>query len=76
VQQAFERVQKEDPTSTSLIISHRLSTIRSCDQICLLGKGRIVESGTDIELMRQRGTYYRLAFQNSLEQQEIDLLKK
>jgi ATP-binding cassette subfamily B protein len=68
VQQAFECVQKEDPSSTSLIISHHLSTIRSCDQISLLGKGRILESGTHIDLMRQRGTYYRLTFQNSSEQ--------
>jgi ABC-type multidrug transport system fused ATPase/permease subunit len=47
-------------------MAHRLSTIRSCDLICVLEKGRIVESGTDTELMEQRGIYYQMLVQNSL----------
>ncbi|CAF1257081.1 unnamed protein product [Adineta steineri] len=65
VQQALEQAQTEDPTRTSLIIAHRLSTIRSCDLICVLERGRIVESGTHTDLIQQRGIYYGLLSQNT-----------
>ena len=39
------------------IITHRLSTIRSADQIAFLNKGKIVEAGTHIQLMAQLGPY-------------------
>ncbi|CAF3740784.1 unnamed protein product [Rotaria sordida] len=60
VQEALEKVEKNDPTRTLLIIAHRLSTIRSCDLICVLDKGSIVESGTHADLMKQRGVYYHM----------------
>lgn len=60
VQEALERAQSEDPSRTFLIIAHRLSTIRSCDLICVLDKGRIVESGNHNELMQRRGIYYQM----------------
>ncbi|CAF3519404.1 unnamed protein product [Rotaria sp. Silwood1] len=60
VQEALERAQTDDPTRTSLIITHRLSTIRSCDWICVLDKGYLVESGTHADLMERRGAYYRM----------------
>ncbi|CAF3358882.1 unnamed protein product, partial [Rotaria socialis] len=59
VQEALERAQDEDPSRTSVIIAHRLSTIRSCDVICVIGKGRVMESGTHAELIQQRGVYYQ-----------------
>ncbi|CAF4137845.1 unnamed protein product [Rotaria sp. Silwood2] len=65
VQEALEQAQTEDPNRTSLIIAHRLSTIRSCDLICVLDKGHIVESGTHIELIQQRGVYYRMLTQKN-----------
>ncbi|CAF3236426.1 unnamed protein product [Rotaria sp. Silwood2] len=65
VQEALDRAQTEDPNRTSLVIAHRLSTMHSCDLICILDKGRIVESGTHNELMQYRGAYYKMLDQNS-----------
>ncbi|CAF3905152.1 unnamed protein product [Rotaria sp. Silwood1] len=60
VQEALEKAQTDDPTRTSLIITHNLPTIRSCDLICVLDKGYLIESGTHAELMEQRGAYYHM----------------
>ncbi|CAF3530182.1 unnamed protein product [Rotaria sordida] len=65
-QEALEQAQIEDPSRTSLIVAHRLSTIRSCDLICVLDRGHILESGTDTELIQQRGVYYKMLLQNDL----------
>ena len=45
---------------TSIVIAHRLSTVRNADLILLVRDGRIVERGKHEELMRQRGQYFRL----------------
>ncbi|CAF3112399.1 unnamed protein product, partial [Rotaria sp. Silwood2] len=66
VQEALEQAQTEDSSLTSLIITHRLSTIRSCDLICVLDRGHIVENGTHTELIQQRGAYYKMLAQNNL----------
>ena len=66
VQQALEQTQTEDSSRTTLIVAHRLSTIRSCDLICVINKGHIVESGTHTELIQRRGTYYAMLTQDNL----------
>ena len=45
---------------TSIVIAHRLSTVRSADVILVVKDGKIVEQGKHRELMERRGVYYRL----------------
>jgi ATP-binding cassette subfamily B protein len=51
---------------TSVVIAHRLSTVKNADQIVVLEKGEIVETGTHQELTRKQGAYYSLV-KNQLE---------
>lgn len=48
---------------TTLIIAHRLSTVKHADRIIVMDKGSIVESGTHQELMEGKGLYYYLIHQ-------------
>ena len=45
---------------TSLIIAHRLSTVRDADRILVMQRGRIVEDGSHEHLLRQNGLYAQL----------------
>lgn len=51
---------------TAVIIAHRLSTVKSADNIIVLDSGKVVEEGNHDELVRLRGEYYRLV-KNQLE---------
>ncbi len=57
LQHALEELLKD---RTALVIAHRLSTIRSADRILVLKQGKLVESGTHEELIRERGLYAKL----------------
>ena len=52
---------------TTLLIAHRLSTVRGADIIQVIDKGRIVETGNHVQLMALGGLYARLAQSQDLE---------
>lgn len=51
---------------TTVVVAHRLSTVRNADQIIVLGGGKVLETGTHSELTAKRGAYYNLV-KNQLE---------
>ena len=58
VNEALERLMAG---RTSLVIAHRLSTVRHADQILVISKGKLIEQGTHDELLAANGTYRFLA---------------
>lgn len=43
---------------TKVLVSHRISTLRNCNEIIVLDKGEIIEHGTHASLMELKGAYY------------------
>lgn len=62
IQEALERLMKD---RTSIIIAHRLNTIKAVDRIFILDEGALVESGSESELMANKGRYYQMISDNS-----------
>lgn len=69
IQEALERLMEG---RTSIVIAHRLSTVRSADQILVLDEGRLVEAGTHEDLLEADGLY-RLLYETQFHGREADV---
>ncbi|OPJ64465.1 ABC transporter ATP-binding protein [Clostridium oryzae] len=58
--QIQESIEKLVKNRTTLVVAHRLSTIRNADRIAVIGNGGLQEFGTYDELMEKKGEFYRL----------------
>jgi ATP-binding cassette subfamily B protein len=63
IQQAMERLMKG---RTSILIAHRLSTVRSLDRILVFDRGRVVEQGSHAALAKRAGGIYRGLFERQV----------
>ena len=64
VQDALERLMAR---RTSLVIAHRLSTVRNADRVVVLDGGQVIETGTHHQLMDVDGLYRRLVSKQLVE---------
>ncbi|UTW65704.1 ABC transporter ATP-binding protein [bacterium SCSIO 12643] len=71
--QILEHLNTFMQNRTTIIISHRISSIKHCDQIIVLDQGEIVEKGTHEEILNQNGLYRLLHDQQLLENSEASV---
>ena len=71
-EEILENIQSQLCETTTLIISHRLSAVRSADRIVVMDAGKIVEQGSHASLVQMRGVYASL-FQNQLLAREMEI---
>ena len=57
IQEAIDKLVKG---RTSIIVAHRLSTIKHADKILVFSQGEVIESGTDHQLIEKNGAYKKL----------------
>ena len=79
--EVFDRILEATRGCTTILVSHRFSTVRHADRICVLEAGRVVELGSHDELMARGGRYRRMfdlqaaRFTEEAEDEEVDALE-
>ena len=68
-------ILKITENKTSIIIAHRLSTILDSDRILVMDKGRLVESGSHVELIKNENGYYRNLYEIQFKKRETKLVQ-
>ena len=61
---------------TTIIIAHRLSTVKNADCIVAVSQGKVTETGTHDELMARKGVYYQLVMLQNLAEKEKNELSE
>ncbi len=59
-QKILRNLRKESSGKTSIIISHRVATLKDADHIIVLDSGKMIEQGTHKELLKQKGFYFNI----------------
>jgi len=67
IQEATERITKG---RTSIVIAHRLATIKQADKIIVMDQGEIVETGSHQELLKKEDGYYRKLYEVQFKEEE------
>ena len=67
MQTAIQAAARKKSERTTIVVAHRLSTIKQCDRIFVLHRGQVVEEGNHDELVRRRGRHHRIALAQALD---------
>ncbi len=70
-EEILKNLKRVMTNKTSLIISHRISTVKNADKIIVLDKGEIIERGTHLQLLEKQGSYFELHKMQLLEEEKI-----
>ena len=73
IQEALNSLKKG---RTTIVVAHRLSTIRNADEILVVSNGKIVESGTHEELIRKRKGLYKKLYASQFSDDDLNIDKK
>jgi ATP-binding cassette subfamily B (MDR/TAP) protein 1 len=65
----LEALEAASRDRTTIVVAHRLRTVRDADLICVMEQGRLVEQGTHDQLMKMRGKYAEMVELQSLEEE-------
>jgi ATP-binding cassette subfamily B protein len=70
-EEILKNLQRIMKGRTTIIISHRVSSVKNCDQVIVMDNGRIVEQGNHQTLLTKKGIYYELYHKQVLEEQKM-----
>ena len=66
----LENLKSESKLKTSVIVSHRISSIRNADKIIVIDNGRKIEEGTNQDLIQKNGEYFKMYKKQLLDENE------